>query len=99
MPAYYRLGTVVNIVAGGSDPQAASPGSVVDTQQADVAATPAFVQEAQVAEVYGYGCKVFLDGAPITADQATDEPLQAGQMVYISQVQGGGYVIHGSVKS
>jgi hypothetical protein len=45
------------------------------------------------------GATVLLNGSKqITCTAATDEPLQAGMQVYISQIEGGNWVIHGSVK-
>lgn len=95
----YRLGNVVNAIASGAESQAIAANGVVGVAQADESTTLAFVREAQVSEVFGAGCRIYIDGATVYADQATDEPFGAGQMVYVSQTQGGGWIIHGSVKS
>lgn len=44
------------------------------------------------------GAMVQFRGLLVQASQATDEPLRAGQRVWISRTKGGGYVIHGSIK-
>lgn len=99
MPPFYRLGNALNAIAGGAQLQDLAPGSVQSATEADGSSTLVFIQQAQVAEVQVAGCRVYINGATVYADGATDEPFEAGQMVYVSQTQGGGYIIHGSVKT
>jgi len=70
------------------------------TQVQSQAAVP-FLLTAEVTSVDSLsGATVLLNGSKqITCTAATDEPLQAGMQVYISQTEGGNWVIHGSVKS
>ena len=59
----------------------------------------AFLEEAVVVEVYDRGgAAVHFRGRIVQASQATDEPLRAGSLVYLSEVKGGGFLIHGTVK-
>ena len=44
------------------------------------------------------GAMVQFRGLLVQAGQATDEPLRAGQRVWISRTKTGTYVIHGSIK-
>lgn len=97
--AYYRLGNVVSALAAGGNPQGVAFNNIEQRAESDGSMTLNFIKQAQVAQVYGYGCRVYIDGASVFADGATDEPFEAGQMVYVSQTQGGGWIIHGSVKS
>ena len=62
-------------------------------------AESAFVAQGVVQAVWERsGALVQFRGLLVQALQATDEPLRAGQRVWISRTKGGGYVIHGSIK-
>jgi hypothetical protein len=44
------------------------------------------------------GAMVKVRGGSVQAGQATDEPLRAGQQVWVSKTKDGRWIIHGSVK-
>ena len=58
-----------------------------------------FMEEAVVVSVNQTGgAYINFRGRIFEAGQATDEPLIEGEWVYVSQLENGGWLIHGSVK-
>jgi hypothetical protein len=91
-----RLINLFDGFAVGSDPASVRP---------DNATPPRFLNGAQlnlldVGTVQSVGFHVFvtIKGATSQVNMATDEPLRAGQKVWVSRTVGGDYVCHGSVK-
>jgi membrane protein implicated in regulation of membrane protease activity len=56
------------------------------------------VRAARVVAVGDRSVWVSHAGRISTVSQATDEPLRAGQSVWVSPVRGGTFVVHGSVR-
>ena len=99
MPAFYRLSTLIDALAAGSrDATGISLTNLSDQSKSDIQAAPAFFQQAQIITAYQVGADILVGGALVAAGQATDEPFQAGGLVWVSQTQDGTWLIHGSVK-
>lgn len=74
--------------------------NALTTESAPSAATTtgAFVDVGIVQAVTDTGVTVLFRGAAETAQQSSDEPLQAGQSVFVSRDESGKLVVHGSVR-
>jgi len=56
-----------------------------------------FVVEGTVRTVYGNGTyEVAVFGIPRECSATTDEPIRAGQVVYVSRTVDGNFIVHGS---
>lgn len=57
-----------------------------------------FARQGTVSKVQSNGYEVDIGGEHVLATGATDEPIQAGQSVWISKTSEGNWFVHGTIK-
>ncbi len=78
--------------------EAAKGNNQVSPLADNLGASTVAVETGTVVQSLQSGCLVTFRGGVGSADLATDEPLQAGQRVYVMQIDDGSLVVLGPVK-
>lgn len=93
--AIRRLVNVLQVFAGGTDPQVARPDLPVGRGPVAAQNNANQVRLARVVAVGSAVTVVQHQGRLVRVSQATDEPLRAGQAVFVAPLRGGGLVVLG----
>ncbi len=96
--AIRRLVNMLQVFAGGNDPQVARPDLPVGRGPVLLGNNANQASAAQVVAVGAAATVVRHQGRLVQVTQATDEPLRAGQTVFVVPVRGGGLVVLGGLQ-
>jgi membrane protein implicated in regulation of membrane protease activity len=94
--ALRRIGTMLQALASGTDPQAVRNDLPVGRGPVKAENNYNQVRTAHVMAIGPAVTVVQHQGQVAQVSQATDEPFRAGQEVYVAPVRGGGLVVLGS---